>query len=404
MSIQMRRFAIGSSIGIALVAIIVIAVLFRGGDDDPDTTAVAPSPTPSSADDTFIPLTAFQARVLGFDVLDEVELPEDNPYSDAKADLGRLLFFDPRLSMNSAVSCATCHQPSQGWTDGIPLSFGYSGAVHWRNTPTVINSAFHPKLDWDGKALRLDLQAQGAMKGAVAMNMDPVMLEERLRQIPNYVQRFEDIFGPGGPWFDNASRAIAVFQSTIISTNVPFDRFMEGDETALSESALRGLSLFTTTAGCSACHKGRLFTDEDYHSLGVPAPEEFLNDPVREITFRYELHARGVDEETYRTATDDPGLFLVTKNDTDFGQFRTPQLRELGQTGPYMHNGAFATLEEVIDFYDAGGGESKNLDPLLRPLGLSGQDKADLLAFLVSLTGDPIIIEEPELPPYEVIQ
>jgi cytochrome c peroxidase len=402
MPVRIRWIALGAA-GIPVIVIIVIFALMNG-DDDADTPAAMASPTPGSADDTFVPLTPFQARVLGFDVLDEVNLPQDNPFSEAKVELGRLLFFDPRLSANSAVSCASCHQPDQGWTDGLPLSFGYAGSVHWRNTPTIINAAFHPKLDWDGKALRLDIQAQGAMKGAVAMNMDPVMVEERLRQIPGYVKRFDDVFGPGGPWFDDASRAIAVFQSTILSSNVPFDRFMEGDESALSEPEKRGFKLFTTTAGCSACHRGRLFTDEDFHGLGVPTPEEFSTDAIRQITFNYQLRSRGVSEEVYRNATDDPGLYLVTKIDTDFGQFRTPMLRELGQTAPYMHNGAYATLEEVIEFYDVGGGESPNLDPLLRPLGLTDQDKSDLIVFLNSLTGDPIVVEEPQLPPYEVIK
>jgi cytochrome c peroxidase len=399
MPVRIRWIALGA-IGIPAIVIIVTVVLMSGND----APSVITLPPPSTADGEFVPLTPFQARVLGFDVLDEVNLPQDNPFSEAKVALGRLLFFDPRLSANSAVSCASCHQPGQGWTDGLPLSFGYAGSVHWRNTPTIINSAFHPKLDWDGKALRLDIQAQGAMKGAVAMNMDPVMVEERLRQIPEYVKRFDDVFGPGGPWFDDASRAIAIFQSTILSSNVPFDRFMEGDESALSESEKRGFKLFTTTAGCSACHRGRLFTDEDFHGLGVPTPEQFSTNAIRQITFNYQLRSRGVSEEVYRTATDDPGLYLVTKVDTDFGQFRTPMLRELGQTAPYMHNGAFATLEEVIEFYNSGGGESPNLDPLLRPLGLTDQNKSDLVAFLMSLTGDPIIVEEPQLPPYKVIK
>ena len=395
--------ALGAGAAVAVVAVVVIALMLSS-DDDSEPAVQTPTSTPSTGDETFVPLTPFQARVLGFDVLDEVELPEDNPFSEAKADLGRLLFFDPRLSANSAISCASCHQPSQGWADALPLSFGYAGSVHWRNTPSVINSAFHPKLDWDGKALRLDIQAQGAIKGAVAQNMDPVLVEERLRQIPEYVQRFDDVFGPGGPWFEDVGRAIAAFQSTIISTNAPFDDFMEGDEAALDESAKRGFKLFTTTAGCSACHRGRLLTDQDFHSLGVPAPDDFATDPVRQITFWYQLRARGAPEEVYRTSKDDPGLYLVTKLESDIGQFRTPQLRELGHTAPYMHNGAFATLEEVIDFYDAGDGESPNLDPLLRPLGLSAQDKSDLIAFLRSLTGDPLIMEEPDLPPYEVIQ
>ena len=401
--VRSRWIALVAAAGITVVVIAAIVMLMIGGDDA-EAPIVTASPTPSAVVESFVPLTPFQVRVLSFDVLEPVELPQDNPFSEAKSELGRLLFFDPRLSANSAVSCASCHQPDRGWGDGLALSFGYAGSVHWRNTPTVINSAYHPKLGWDGKALRLDIQAQGAMKGAVAQNIDPVLAEERLRQIPEYVERFAEVFGPGGPWFEDASRAIAVFQSTLISRNVPFDRFMEGDESALSESAQRGLKLFTTDAGCSACHRGRLFTDEDFHALGVPAPEGFSNDPVRQIAFRYQLRARGAPEEFYRTATDDPGLYLVTKIETDLGQFRTPMLRELGYTAPYMHNGAFDTLEQVIDFYDAGGGESQNLDPLLRPLGLSGQDKRDLVVFLESLTGDPIIMEAPELPAYEVLE
>lgn len=404
MPVRFRWIALVTAAGITVVVIAIAVALVNGGGDASAPPGAAASPTPSTAADPFVALTPFQLRVLSFDVLEPVELPEDNPFTEAKSELGRFLFFDPRLSANSAVSCASCHQPDRGWADALPLNFGYAGSVHWRNTPTVINSAYHPKLDWDGKALRLDIQAQGAMKGALAQNMDPVLVEERLRQIPEYVRRFAEVFGPGGPWFEDASRALAVFQSTLVSRNAPFDRFMEGDDSALSESAQRGLKLFTTTAGCSACHRGRLFTDEDFHALGVPAPDDFSDDPVRQITFRYQLRSRGAPEEVYRTATDDPGLYLVTKSQTDIGQFRTPMLRELGYTAPYMHNGAFETLEQVIAFYDAGGGVSPNLDPLLRPLGLSDRDKQDLVAFLQSLTGDPIVVEAPELPPYEVFK
>lgn len=404
MPVRFRWIALVTAAGITAVVIAIAVALVNGGGDASAPPGAADSPTPSTAADPFVALTPFQLRVLSFDVLEPVELPEDNPFTEAKSELGRFLFFDPRLSANSAVSCASCHQPDRGWADALPLNFGYAGSVHWRNTPTVINSAYHPKLGWDGKALRLDIQAQGAMKGALAQNMDPVLVEERLRQIPEYVRRFAEVFGPGGPWFEDASRALAVFQSTLVSRNAPFDRFMEGDDLALSESAQRGLKLFTTTAGCSACHRGRLFTDEDFHALGVPAPDDFSDDPVRQITFRYQLRSRGAPEEVYRTATDDPGLYLVTKSQTDIGQFRTPMLRELGYTAPYMHNGAFETLEQVIAFYDAGGGVSPNLDPLLRPLGLSDRDKQDLVAFLQSLTGDPIVVMAPELPPYEVFK
>ena len=176
----------------------------------------------------------------------------------------------------------------------------------WRDFRDQLNGIHRIHYQWGRTVVILDENLNletpegrltSHIKGAVAQNMDPVMVEERLRQIPEYVQRFDDVFGPGGPWFEDVGRALAAFQSTVISSNVAFDRFMEGDETALDESAQRGFKLFTTTAGCSACHRGRLFTDEDFHSLGVPAPEDFTDDPVRQIAFWYQLRARGAPEE-----------------------------------------------------------------------------------------------------------
>ena len=176
---------------------------------------------------------------------------------------------------------------------------------------------------------------------------------------------------------------------------------MKGEEKALSDSAKRGLALFQGKAGCVQCHNGALLSDEDYHNIGVPKNPAFEEDPLRQITLRYQHVIRGVPESVYRKADRDLGLFYTTKREADKGRFRTPSLRELKYTAPYMHNGAFFELEEVIDFYDEGGGEDANKSPLIRKLGLSDEEKEDLLAFLESLSSDePLLMKPPELPPY----
>ena len=323
--------------------------------------------------------------------------------TDAKAELGQLLFFDPRMSGNSAISCAFCHQPNLGWGDSLDLSLGYTNTLHWRNSQTIINSAYLSKLFWAGESLSLEAQAKSAWTGAVAGNLDSAMAEERLRQMPEYVRRFREVFGTDAPGFDDALRAVAAFEATITSRNATFDRYLQGDQEALSEEALRGMNLFAGKAGCLQCHGGPLFTDESFHNLGVPQNPTFETDPQRQITLRYQHRARGVSEAEYRSADRDLGLFYVTKREEDKGKFRTAPLRELGQTAPYMHNGVFSTLEEVVEFYNQGGGTDPNRSRILRRLDLSPQEKADLVIFLESLTGDIILVDPPTLPQYEVL-
>ena len=335
--------------------------------------------------------------------LPPVPVPADNPMSDAKVALGKLLFFDARLSGDASTSCASCHSPESGWGDGGDLSRGYPGTQHWRNSQTILNSAYYAKLFWAGESTSLEAQARSAATGNVAGNGDTMMMEERLRQIPEYVGRFREVFGTPWPTIDDAWRAISAFERTVVSKakDVPFDRFMKGDAKALSDSAKRGLALFRGKAGCVQCHNGALFSDEDYHNIGVPRNPAFEEDPLRQITLRYQHVIRGVPESVYRKADRDLGLFYTTKREADKGRFRTPSLRELKYTAPYMHNGAFFELEEVIDFYDEGGGEDANKSPLIRKLGLSDEEKEDLLAFLESLSSDePLLMKPPVLPPY----
>ncbi len=337
-------------------------------------------------------------------VLPDMPFPPDNPYSEEKAELGRLLYFDPRMSGDGSLSCNSCHPASDGsWAVSSPISFGYPGSTHWRNSGSIINSGYYAHLNWDGSKTSVEAQAKGAWTGAVAGNLDSAMAEERLAQIPEYVRRFNQVFGTLYPKFDHALLAVATFERTIVSQNVPFDSFLMGDENAISEEAKQGYELFTGKAACIACHNGPLISDDSYHNTGVPTYNGFENNPLNQITFRYEQWAKGVSEETYNTAIHDLGLFYVSKIEADQGKFRTAALRDVCYTPPYMHNGAFNTLEEVVEFYNAGGGDHPGKDPILRPLNLSPTEQSSLVAFLESLCGDRIIMDAPELPDYEVL-
>lgn len=339
--------------------------------------------------------------------LPPVPVPPDNPMSDAKVELGKLLFWDERLSGDVSTPCAACHDPKTGWGTDQPASRGYPGTEHWRNSQTVLNAAYYSKLFWAGEVTSLESQASAAATGNVAGNGDPIMMEERLRQIPKYVKRFKEAFGVEQPLIQMAWMAIAAFERTLVSKaeNVPFDRYAKGDNAALSPEAKRGLALLQRKAGCIQCHNGPLASDESFHSLGVPKNPVFENSPLHQITLRYQQVIRGVPVNVYRTADRDLGLYYVTKQEGDKDKFRTPSLRELKYTAPYMHNGVFSTLEEVIEFYNRGGGEDPNKSPLLRPLRLSPQEKKDLLAFLLSLSSvQPVIVEPPDRPQYEVMK
>ncbi len=333
--------------------------------------------------------------------LPPVPVPEDNPPTPEKLRLGRMLFFDTRISGNRENACSTCHNPEMGWGDGYDIAHGYLGTQHWRNSQTLFNVGYYSKLNWDGQRTSLEDQARSAVLSNISANGDPQMIEERLAQAPIYLSLFKAVFGTERPHFEDLIKAIAAFvRSAAISRNAPFDAYARGNEQALGRSALRGMGIFKGKGGCVQCHNGPLFTDEDYHATGAPDNPAFTRDHLKQVTFRYKLASNGVPEDFYRTAPRDPGLYIVTKRTGDIGRFRTASLRELKHTPPYMHNGVFATLEEVVDFYDRGGGKTPNKSPLIQPLHLTPGNKKDLLAFLKSLSGDPVIVEAPELPGY----
>ncbi|NLH99310.1 MAG: cytochrome-c peroxidase [Chthonomonadales bacterium] len=304
-------------------------------------------------------------------LLPPVPVPADNPMDAAKVELGKQLYFDTRLSKDSTTSCATCHSPDHGWADPKPVSEGVGRQKGGRNAPTVLNSAYMPLQFWDGRAATLEEQALGPIQNPVEMAMTMVEALDRIKAIPGYVEAFRRIFGTE-PTEEGVAKAIAAFERTVISTDSPYDRYVRGNRSAMSPSAVRGMNLFNGKAHCTPCHSGPNFSDGDFHNLGVG-------------------YAAG------RYA--DKGRFDVTKNPADLGKFKTPGLRSIALTAPYLHDGSERTLADVIEFYDRGGNPNPNLDPLMLPLHLTAQEKADLVAFLEALTGEPVKITPPTLPP-----
>lgn len=325
-----------------------------------------------------------------------------------KVELGKILFFDGRLGGDGSTACSACHVPDLGWDWPDNVSLGYPGTIHWRNSPTIINTGYYDKLFWAGSAKSLEAEARSAAKGAVAGNGEDDIMEARLALIPEYRQRFNAVFGDDWPKINNAWMAIAAYERTLIQRDTPLDQFLQGDKSALNESQLRGKALFDGKAGCIQCHNGPLASDQQYYNVGVPPLKRWEEDPMAQITFRYELYAKGSDETMYRSTKADPGVYFRGKMKAMKGKFRTPSLRYTKYTPPYMHNGALATLADVVDFYDRGGiaSDGRSTDfahsksPLIKPLGLSNTEKSDLLAFLDAFTGEKILTERPAMPAY----
>lgn len=343
--------------------------------------------------------------------LGDPPIPLDNKMSDAKVELGKILFWDPRIGGDASTACVTCHEPDQGWGFGDSLSRGYPGTVHWRNSQSVINSAYLGQLFWAGSAASLEKQAPSAAKGAVAGNGENDVMETRMAFIPEYRRRFNEVFGTEYPLIDDAWSAIAAFERTLIVNDTPVDKYLGGDESALTAEQVAGMELFNGKAGCIQCHNGAQATDENYYNLGVPPAERWEEDGLAQVTFRYEIYAKGVTQDMYRKLKDDPGLYFRTKQKNHMGKFRTPPLRYTAYTAPYMHNGSFWDLREVVEFYNAGGGDNDFTDgtmaatksDLIKPLGLSDDEIDQLVAFLEGFSGDELRVEPPVLPPYEAL-
>lgn len=330
-------------------------------------------------------------------------LPDAPRIDSARAELGRQLFFDPRLSGDATMSCATCHDPSKGFGDGQALAPGYPGSLHFRNSPTLINATLQTRFMWDGRLDGADpaTLVRDMISEAHTMNIDSRLMQERLKQVPEYMEQWRALFGDEDPYGPRVFGVVAEFLKTLRSRNAPFDRYLGGEAGALNASARRGLRVFEGKGNCIACHGGPLLSDGRLHATGVPENPEILRSPLRAITMLRHFSTFGVPN--YMNRRTDLGYYAVSKADDDLGKFRTAQLRELTRTAPYMHNGVFATLAEVIEFYDAGGGAALNKDPRLKALNLTAGEKRDLLAFLQSLSGEPVSVVRPErLPDYQL--
>lgn len=308
--------------------------------------------------------------------------PADNPFSEAKSDLGLKLFFDPRLSGSETIACASCHEPELGWADGRAVSFGHERSPNARNAPTLVNVAHRKLLFWDGRAETLEDQAHGPIEASNEMNADDATIVKRLSAQPGYRLAFKTAFGDETITMQRIAQALATYQRTIVSRPSAFDKFLTGQKDALSDAAVRGLHLFRTDARCANCHMGPTFSDEKFHDLGL---------------------------SYYGRKYQDLGRYEITKDPADVGRFKTPTLRNIPRTAPYMHNGLF-DLTGVLNMYNAGMVTQRRdpkyaNDPLyptksehLRPLGLNDRDLADLRAFLESLAEVRLRIRPPELP------
>jgi cytochrome c peroxidase len=263
-----------------------------------------------------------------------------------------------------------------------------------RNSQTLINVAYNKALIWDGRAGVLEKQALGPIQNPLHMNQNLDLLIEKLKAVPTYEERFQQVFGTSVTP-EALGKALAAFERTLVTRNAPFDRYMTGEWQAMSEDKLRGMELFKGKARCILCHNGPNFTDSQFHNLAVP-PAPLLSDPVVQVAIRFDAKRMNVPE--YQSVREDLGRYLVTKEEKDKGAFKTPTLRNVMQREPYMHNGVFHSLEEIIDFYDAGGGAVAGKSPLIQPLGLTAQEKRDLLAFLQALTGELPTVTPPEFP------
>jgi cytochrome c peroxidase len=306
--------------------------------------------------------------------------------NSAKAELGKRLFYDKRLSGDAAISCATCHSPEQGYSHPDALSPGYPGNGHFRNSPTLVNAAHKKVWMHDGRlGTNLNDVTREMLTETYIMNMDMRIMQERLKQDPVYVKMFKDA-GFGEPSNGGVRNAIPEFLKTLTSKNTPFDTGK------MSDAAKRGRALFTGKAGCSACHNGPLLSDGKYHNLGVPENFDIFRDPLNHQAFITYNKFMGIPN--YMNLKRDLGAFNRDKSvegaDMRKGAFMTPTLRELAHTAPYMHNGTLPTLEAVVEFYDRGGGKNPNKDPLLKPLRMTAGEKRDLVAFLKALSGDPL--------------
>jgi cytochrome c peroxidase len=312
------------------------------------------------AADTGVDLSALRASFVRPAAIPQ---PKDNPITADKVALGRMLFFDPRLSESGAISCATCHNPGLGWGDGLRKGLGHMGTALGRHTPTILNVAYGEPYFWDGRAATLEEQAKGPLTSSKEMNMSAVEALSLLRSLRGYTAAFAQAYPGQEISLDTIAAAIATYERTLNSSQAPFDRWINGDDTAISPGAVRGFVLFNGKANCAVCHATWRMSDDGFHDIGLP------------------------DADRGRAAIM-PGIAQLEH------AFKTPTLRNINQRAPYMHDGSLPTLSAVIDHYDGGFQSRPSVDSNIRKLALTPAEKTDLLAFLDTLTSqdDPVTV------------
>ncbi|MEH7390745.1 cytochrome c peroxidase [Bacillus sp. JJ1503] len=305
-----------------------------------------------------------EAAKAKFEPLGEMPIPADNPMTDEKVELGKTLYYDPQLSGNNVQSCMSCHAPGAGFGDGMEKFIGFEGFKGPRNSPTIINSGYYAANFWDGRAGSLEEQALGPIQSEVEMNQNLDELVIELNGVPTYVEQFNTVFNDKIS-ADNIAKAIAAFERTIVISDTAFDRYLQGEEDAISADAKDGMKLFVGKAGCISCHAGPLLSDHNYYNLGMSG---------------------------------DDGRFNVTGKEEDKGKFRTSGLRGVAHTAPFMHDGSLETLTDVVQYYNEGGGDHPNKSVQMSPLNLTESEVNALIAFLESLSGELPKVETPEIP------
>ena len=333
------------------------------------------------------PVSLFSAEVI------KSFIPADNPITDAKAKLGDMIFDEKRVSADNSVACNTCHSPRNGFTTHTETSRGVGDQIGKRNAPSILNAMFYKSMFWDGRTATLEEQAKVPILNPIEMGQkDPKEVVAKLASIPEIAQAFQRVFGRPVNWED-MGKAVAAFERTRLSTEAPFDRFLRGDEKALNAAQRRGWALFTGKAHCGSCHTYEpelpLFGDNRFHNTGVATRKQDFNQLATQVAASLaSRHQVEIDTLALGTDYSELGRFLVTQKREDIGAFKTPFLRDVLLTAPYMHDGSLETLWDVIEFFNKGGERNPFLDAEMKPLELTDSEVDDLVNFLGALTSD----------------
>ena len=332
------------------------------------------------ANDSSQPVTMVNVHSLGPERvgnLPPVLVPADNPQTPAKILLGKQLYYDTRLSKDNTVSCASCHNPAMGCADAGPTSTGINNQRGGRRAPPVSNAAHSPLQFWDGRAANLEEQAKGPIQNPVEMGNTHELMIRTLNDVPGYVEEFKAVFGNSPITVDQVAQAIAAYERTIVTSDSPFDRFIKGDQTALTPLEKKGLEVFNGKGHCSACHFGGNFSDGRFHNIGV---------------------------KQYNTSKPDNGRYVIAKNEKDMGAFKTPTVRDASLRAPYLHDGSESNIASLVAFYNRGGDNGKNIDAMIVPLNLSRSEVKALIAFMnhAMVSTNPSVADEKPIPPDEL--